>query len=269
MNRFCFPRMVLAGTFLVLAAAVAQTGKAAAQSQGSWSQVPALPTSCYVQRDQPLDQLQTARNALQEELNGIETVNNALKERLGAVDISVQASRTQAFLMKNPQRGMEIMQSMASGGQAVSDAVLKHDEWMKSWGQDLNAAKEAYQAELKVIQPAATKFTNESMLGGNPAQARAAAAAYNPAYEKICRDYFTPATAKFPVLLTRLRTYFVEDYVPALEPGVTALKGQFEMYGIDGQGYRNPEHLKAAIEYLNQAIEVFRSRRQQSLGTAP
>lgn len=54
----------------------------------------------------------------------------------------------------------------------------------------------------------------------------AAAVAYNPAYEKICRDYFTPATAKLPALLTRLRTHFMEEYVPAMQRGFLATKGQ-------------------------------------------
>ena len=107
------------------ASAQARQGGPTAQGRGAgppdhWSFVPPLATSCFAD-DEFLEKVDAARTAIDAETERQRKINAAAKERFDNMDMAEKAQRMQAFMMKDPQAAMKMMQgeqAAVTAGQA-------------------------------------------------------------------------------------------------------------------------------------------------------
>src|SRR5688572_25449316 len=92
---------------------------AAPPAQDPWTKAPSLPTTCYVESDNYPDKFRAAIDAIQVDMDRQEQVNDQLQERVAQLDPMEQASRTQKYMMANPEEGMKLMQQNATLGETV------------------------------------------------------------------------------------------------------------------------------------------------------
>ena len=265
-------RSMLAALLLAVASldAAAQTATA-----DPWRKVPAAPTTCYPD-DGLADRIDKAITELNTEITRQSQVNADLRKRFDAMDMSERAQRMQAFMMKNPQEAMKILQAeQAAGAKATSD-VTAVNETVKRLSQQLASDqasfKEAVDKAVKPIQDkqqvmmktrtkprgeAGVMFITEADKG----QYLALIQQENAAYENVCASYFG-AGGRFQTYLSNYRTQAIEVLHPvdANDPIVL----QMSIMDSPTGGYRSTSAMQGVQTYLQVFRNVYGVRRMKA-----
>src|SRR5688572_9976240 len=136
MTKSTWSRMAAAGVLtLGIATTVASQG-AVAVSPGTpaqatqpdhWRLVPALPTSCF-DGDGFSEKIDAARTAMDAEMEKQRKINETAKAQFDAMDMMEKSRRMQAFMMKDPQAAMKMMQAEQAAGTAANAGIAEAGE---------------------------------------------------------------------------------------------------------------------------------------------
>lgn len=270
-------RAIIAAAILTCVLA-AQGPAQAAASTDPWKRVPAAPTSCYVD-DGYEAKLLLAREEIATEMAKQTEMNAKLKEKFAALDGQEKVQRIQAYMMKDPQAAMEMMQaqqadaaSMTSGitsANADEGALRKELETHKArFNSAADAVAESFRSQRTQLVNTKAKATGEG--GGFEFASAADRARYlslfdqeNAEYEKLCSTYFG-ANGTFPAWLNAYRTKVIEKVIDAGTKQDAAVALQMAIMDTPTGGYRSTATLSGVRDYLHEVIQVYTLRRHKA-----
>lgn len=257
----------------VTLAALGWTGAVRAQSEPAdpWTRVPALPTGCYYDAGN-LDLFNKANAALQAEDTRQRKINDDLQQQFNQMDPTAKAQKMQAFMMKDPQKAMAVMQAMqASAGTATSQVNSSMAEDQKL-DQELEALHAKFKGEvgalLKPINDKADAFAKAHTQPGeagpyfpnkaDEAQYSRILAERNSAYDKVCAGYWGPS-GLVQAWLGRYKTLRVNEAKAYATNDDTVLL-QMQIMESPSGGYRSVYALEAAQKYTAKVISIIEQR---------
>jgi len=229
-----------------------------------WAQVPALPTACYTENDPFGEKAYAASEALESEAMRLEEANGAIEEQLGNMDIMEQQERMMAFMMEHPEDAQRYMEALQQGGQAAQSQTPEMAERYLQLDAKLKDLQAQYDAALRqAMDPlearrnqlhSSDEECNEAWL----AQVAAVSKEENQAYDQLCASWWK--AGPFHDWFTEFKQYQIEWGAQQDEHGDTA-KLNYEVMGIATDAYRPTYSLRAPIEYLRLAPQVFSNRK--------
>ena len=238
-----------------------------------WAGVPPLPTACYTANDPFADQASAATEALNVRKAQQDEINQAIEQQYGEVDMSELQQRMMTFMMEHPDKAQQYMQAVQQGGQQVQELTPELAERSGQLETELKELMAAYDAELQ--QTWGPIEERKQVLGASLAKtcnidlvARAAAleAEKNRAYERLCSSWWP--TGPFHDWFARYKQFKIEEAAHWVEHAGTA-KLNYEVMGVAADDYRSTEDLKAPIEYMNRANDVFFKREHAPVSEEP
>jgi hypothetical protein len=240
----------------------------------AWKRVPAVPTTCYPD-DDFVDRLNAASTAIQADIDRQREVNAQATQRFAAMDMMEKAQRMQAFMMKNPQAAMKMMQAEQAAGAAVATSVPEASENAKRLESELQRQQASFvaaaEAAVKPVRAKQQQLIDTKTVAVGEAQismftAAADHAQYvqliaqeNAEYEKACAPYFG-AGGTFPKWLTSYRTEVIEKLIENGDAGESAMIMQMAAMDLPDGGYRSTYEAEQAINYLNWQRRVYSTR---------
>jgi len=239
--------------------------------------VPAAPTSCYPD-DGFADLLAKASADLEVEITRQGKLNAEIQTAYDAMDMGEKARRMQAFMMKNPQEGMRMLQAQrdlatsatASGMAANSNAGSLDDEFadlktkFNSAVDQAVAPIKAKQQEMLKTRTRRTEAENEWLTPADKAQYAALVQQENAAYEKVCSSYFA-VSGLFRVWLQSYKTKVLEPNLAIAEASEGAVVLQMKIMDTPTGGYRSTTTLEAVRDYLGKLGAVYSLRHHKAL----
>jgi len=266
------------GTALALLGA---TGVVRAQSASAdpWGRVPAVPAGCYYEAAD-FERFSQAEAAMAAEYTRQKKVNDDLTNEFNKMDMSVKMQRMQAFMMKDPQKAMAMMQGMqASAGRMTAQAQTSSTELPKL-DQDLDALHAKFKGEvgtlLKPIDDRAAAFFNAHKAKGeagdyipnkaDEAQYLAILHEKNVAYEKMCAAWWGPGS-QVQGWLGRYKTLLTTE-ATSYETNDATLVVQMQIMDSPSGGYRSLYQAEAARKYTEKVRTIMEQRPdKQSVST--
>jgi hypothetical protein len=227
-----------------------------------WSEVPALPDSCYRDADDFIARLDATMEALAaEEARQVE-INAAIDGELRTMDMAEQQQRMMDFMMEHPEKAQEYMQAMNQQGQAVLDVVTAMSEERIQLHGESNELVARYDTDIgEFLAPSQARYEDwaqrfwEEKAPESEGQQRVAE--INASYEEFCASWWKQGT--FHEYFARLQQSFVDD-VAKSDDAVPAMLKSHEMMGISTEGYRSTQGIRAAQEYVRQVRLIFNKR---------
>ena len=227
-----------------------------------WSQVPALPSSCYEESDGFIARLDTTTEALAAEEARQSEINAAIDGELRNMDMAEQQQRMMDFMMEHPEQAQEYMQAQSQQAQTVLDVVTNMSEERVQLHTESSELVTRYDAELaESLAPSRARYQDwvdrfwEENAPESEGQQRVAE--INVAYEEFCATWWKQGP--FHEHFTRLRQAFIND-VTQTDGAVPAMLRNHEMMGVSTEGYRSTQGIRAAQEYLRQVRLIFTKR---------
>jgi hypothetical protein len=268
----------LTAVVFTIALGLASDVTAQAAPLNPWTMVPAPATTCHAD-DDFIEKLDAAKTALGEAMQRQATVNAAAKEKFDAMDMSEKAQRMQAFMMKNPQEAMQMLQAeqaaSTSGQAAVAEAgesATRLEAELARLQASFNIAADqavkpvqARQNELieaktvEVGEAGISMFTNAA----DHAQYVRLIAEENAAYETACAPHFG-ANGTFHTWLSSYRTEVLDKMIIAGEAGEGALVVQMAAMSLPGGGYRSTAAFQQADNFIQKMRNVYQLRRSKA-----
>lgn len=262
-------RLTAALTILVFSASPDIAAQAAAAD--AWKMVPSLPTTCY--RDDDFnDKLSAASVKLQSEVERQAGINAAARERFDKMDMSEKAQRMQAFMMKNPQQAMKMMQAEQAAGASTVSSMEQMGEITKRLETELtrlqasfsSASEEAVRpikAKQKQLIDAKTVLVGEAQISmfttaADHAQYVKLIEEENAAYEKACAPYFGTG-GSFHQWVSSYRTEVVDKLISSGEATDGAMVMQMQAMDVPGGGYRSTVPLQQVNTSLTKLRTVW------------
>ena len=255
-------------------------GAAAAQTAAPdpWTRVPAVPTS-YYSDDDFVDRVSKVSVAVSTDIDIQEKLNAEIKKSFDAMDGMQKAQRMQAYMMKNPQEAMKMMQAMQAAGNTVTAGVSSANTNNTRLEQELATHKTNFSAALdKTLKPLQAR--QEEMIktrtqpkgeagmefksAADLAQFTALVQQENAEYEKVCASFFGPKGA----LTTWLASYkenVAKKMIAAGESNDSVMMAQIAIMDTPTGGYRSTAGLEGVRDYLAKLREVYSLRRHKKV----
>jgi len=247
----------------------------AAQSGSAdpWSRVPAAATS-YYSDDDFVSKVDAAYAAINTDIDKQAKVNAAIKKNFDEMDMTQKMQRIQAYMAKNPQEAMKVMQAMQAsanktteGVNATSTKSIRLEEELPGHKTNFNAALEKtlkpLQARQDELIKTRTKAVSEGEIGfktaADAAQYAALVQQENAEYEKICGNYFGPK-GEFTTWLASYKDNIAKNMIPAGESNDQAIITQLSIMDTATGGYRSTAGLEGVRDYLGKLKELYSLR---------
>jgi hypothetical protein len=244
----------------------------------AWKLVPALPTTCY--RDDAFnDRLRAAGVAITNEVERQGKINAAARERFDNMDISEKAQRMQAFMMKNPQAAMKMMQGEQAAGASAQTAIAEAGEAGKRLETELQQLQASFRtaaeqsvkpikAQQKQLIDTKTTAVGEASIpmftnAADHAQYVRLVAQENAAYESACAPYFG-ASGSFHKWVSGYRTEVIDKLMSTTDAGEGAMIMQMQAMDLPGGGYRSTVPLQQVNTFLNRLQTIWGIRENQA-----
>ena len=252
-------------TFGISAALPAQTA-----APDPWKRVPPVPTSCYADAEFAT-QVNATIQETSADIDRQKDLNATVKERFDAMDIMEKAQRMQAFMMKNPQEAMKLMQADPAAVASATAAVQATARLDKELADHKSAFEAAVDKAVKpvlarqeVLIQTTAKFVGEGVLAAaDHAQHVALVQQENAEYEKACAPYFGPKGA-FNAWLENYRTDVIDKMIAVTEANDAMVVGQMAIMDTPTGGYRSTAKLEGVHNYLRQLYKVSSYRRPKA-----
>jgi len=259
----------LAAGFVALASPALMRAQSAAADP--WSRVPSLPTACYYDHAD-FERFDNAYMALVAETARQKKINDDLQNQLNSMDGMVKAQKMQAFMMKNPQKAMEVMQAMQAGAVTATNTVQTSSTEGPKLDQELEALHVKFRAEItsliKPIDDRAAAFANAHSKPGeagyvftskaDEAQYHAIVKERNAAYDKVCASWWG-ANGQVHAWFGRYKTLLVNE-AQGYDANSAAIVTQMQILDAPSGGYRSTYSFEAASRYLERARSIFQNR---------
>lgn len=258
-------------TLVMGAEAAAQTAAA-----DPWKRVPAAPTSCYPDDDFG-DKVTKASADLEAEIARQVKLNGEIQATFDAMDMSEKARRMQAFMMKNPQEAMRIMQAERAAGTAATSSMMASnadasslDDEFARLTADFNAAVDkavkpikARQQEMLKTRTRRTEAESEWLTPADKAQYATLVQQENAEYEKVCATYFAPG-GPFPVWLRSYQAKVIEPGIMVAEASEGAVVLQMKVMDTPTGAYRSTATLEGVRDYLRRLDAAYGLRHHKA-----
>jgi hypothetical protein len=274
MEKPIWRRYAAAASLAVLASSAPVAGQSA--SADPWSRVSPLPTGCY------FDAADNARfdkvdAALVADLERQKTINEEVRKQFDALDGRAKMQRIQAFMMKDPQKAMAMMQAMQAGAARITSGV----QTASTEGPKLEAEVEALHAKFRsettaLLEPfdekaaAFAKAHTKVTEGGDYFPNKADEAQWklmlqerNAAYDKVCANWWN-ASGPVHAWAGRYKTSLANE-AKSYEAQDDAIVMQVQMMDSPSGGYRSLYQLEYTRRYAAKVRSVFYSRPDKGL----
>ena len=236
-----------------------------------WSRVPAPPTGCYYD-GADVERFANAYAAITADYTRQKALNDELTLQFDRMDMGVKMQRMQAFMMKDPQKAMAMMQAM----QATAGKVTTQVQTSSTEGPKLDQALEAIHAKfkaevnplLKPINDKADAFAKAHTKPGeagnyfpnnaDEAQWKQMLAERNPAYEGMCAGWWG-ASGQVQAWLGNYQAFLVNE-AKSYEFNDGAIVLQMQIMDSPSGGYRSVYPLEAAYKYTEKVRSIMAMR---------
>jgi hypothetical protein len=236
-----------------------------------WTKVPAAPTTYF--RDLDFSQrLHSLAIELQDLRRQQEEINTSIQmeyQKLGPMEI---VNRMNAFMMKDPQRAMKMMEAQQATASQVTGTVTSRDAVKKERETELEELGAAYKAEMEAAAKPYQAKRDEirktgavSVLAGADwaFKTKADETAYNEQVGKQNADisarsvaWFGPS-GKFTAWLAKYRSTVIDPMARGDEAIDGIAASQFAIMETPAAAYRSTAQMKAAQEYLEVMRKVY------------
>jgi hypothetical protein len=246
---------------------IAQTAQADA-----WKLVPTAPTACFSD-DGFGDRLAAAKTAIDADIEKQERINAAATERFNNLSGAERAQRMQAFMMRDPQAAMKMLQGEQTAGIAMATAVSEADGAAQRLAAELPILHDSFRAAVeRAVQPvrartdalikAKTVLTGEAQVpmftaAADHAQYVQLVAEENAAIDQACAPFFG-ANGSLRRWLASYRAEVIDKLSGGDQPDVMTM--QMAAMGMSGGGYRSTAALMQARNYVQQMSVVYAAR---------
>ena len=267
----------IAVTVLLTCVSSAHLSAQAAATADPWKRVP-VPTSCYVD-DGSEAKLYKAKEEIEADKAKQDELNATVKEKFEAMDMREKMSRMQAYMMKDPQAAMKMMQAQQADAASMTSGITAAGEDQEALNKELeshkarfNSAADAvskpFQAQRDAYIKAKAKTTMEgaSFAFGSQADVDGYLALFaqeNAAYEKMCEPFFGP-NGTFPTWLSAYRTKVTEKQIDAGVKQDATIANQMVIMDTPTGGYRSTAPLKGVRDYMNEVLKVYALRKHKA-----
>lgn len=238
-----------------------------------WAKVPVFPSGCYSSKDDFVEKLAGAKEAVTKEFDRQEKINDDLLNRFKALGPAEIQTRLQSFMMENPEEGMKLMQQNQAVGDKYTEAQLKAeanrqklvgelDDLKARWSASLAKARAPVDARFKELDARAQK--DLVAIGESRTYAPWAVKEYdalvlqwNAETQKVCGEWWT-ASGPFQSWLKRYKENVVQNQIPTLEAEDNAGAG-FMVHLLDTPeaSFKSTATVRAVREYIQRVSEVF------------
>lgn len=263
-----------------LGIAVPARGQTAADP---WRRVPAATTSCFADDGVP-GQLHDIRIAIEDDLRQQTQVNNELRKKFEKMDMMEMSQRMQAYMAKNPQEAMKLMQAQQQAATGIRTDVTSADAANRTLMTQRDELKAAFdKATGDAIAPIDARIKEyvdaKTMLVGEAGRGFSAKAAYDgyvallaqrdAAYERACTPFFK-AGGSYHTWLTDYKTKVAEPNAAAVDARDNIVGQQMViMQTPNGPGFRPLGPFMSARDYLREAETVYSFRASKAKPTVP
>jgi hypothetical protein len=271
----------LAGVITLASIGTATNVFAQTAQADAWKLVPAAPAACFSD-DGFEDKVAAAKTAIDADMEKQEKVNAAATERFNNLSGAERAQRMQAFMMKDPQAAMKMLQGEQAAGIALATAVSEADAASQRLEAELPNLHDSFRAAVeRAVQPvrartdalikAKTVLAGEAQVpmfttAADHAQYVQLVAEENAAIEQACAPFFG-ANGSLQKWLASYRTEVTNKLSGGDQPDFMII--QMAAMDLPGGGYRSTAALMHARNYVQQMSVVYAARPihvQASLG---
>jgi hypothetical protein len=233
-----------------------------------WSRVPPATTNCYV-NDGFDDKIDKAVAALDADISRQTELNAKIKEQFQAIDGMEKARRMQAWMMKNPQEAMKMMQGLQTAGATINSQITasstngpRLDQEFKDHAANFRAAVDNALKPIEAKMAELTRTKGIQAEGGvtfapaDQAQYAVLIKQKNVAYEKVCGSFFGPTTI-FATWLSGYKTHVISDVIAPQETSDAAMVSQMAIMDSPTGGYRSTAKLEGVRDYLRRVRAAY------------
>jgi len=272
--------------FLTAAAAglvCAQSLAAPPAAPGPWAKVPALPTACYWNQDQWMEQNNAAIEAVQQDHYKQNDINGAIKQKATDTfneDPMAVAQRMQQAMMNDPENAQKYMEQMMQQGQQAQTEAPAQQEKEKQLEAESKSVMKQYEAALaKAMAPADARWTALKNKMGIPMDSpgpgelgvpdwawnewHAILSDRDRAYVANCAQWWT-ATGPLHAYMKRYKDYLVQERIPYEKKfSDEAELEHYRTLNVPTEGWRTTTDYEAAEDYMKVASALFGARAHQ------
>jgi hypothetical protein len=242
-----------------------------------WKKVPALPTTYFRDLDfsKKLGELRT--EIVEEQRKQFE-INNDIEAQYGKMDMMEISRRMQAYMAKDPQKAMKMMQAQAAAASAIKSDIVSGDEAKTERNAELEKLKDEYKADMEAVaRPFRAKREEIRKTGtvrvvehgSGPSwafQTKEAETAYNEQVDKENAEisarsvaWFGPS-GKFTAWLASYRETVLVPNAKAVEANDEIKAAQMAIMETPTAAYRSTAQMTAVSEYLEVMRKVYELR---------
>ncbi len=236
-----------------------------------WTKVPAAPTTYFADRDFSVKLHDLAVEVGDAHRKQTE-INIDIEAQYGKLDIMEVTRRMQAFMAKDPQKAMKMMQAQAAaasamtsdvqaGAEAKTERDSEFEKLSAAFKSEMEAAAKPFQAKREEIKKTGTKSVMEG--ASWVFTSKAAETAYNEQVDKENAEISARSAAwfgpggKFTAWLASYRATVLEPNARAEEANDEIKTAQLAIMETPGAAFRSTAQLKAVREYLEVMVKVY------------
>ena len=247
-----------------------------------WRRVPAPATSCFAD-DGISRQLSDIRLSIEDDLRKQTEVNNELRKKFDKMDMMEKMQRMQAYMAKNPQDAMKMMQAQQQAATGMRTNVLSADADNTRLMEQRDELKAAFDkatgdatgpVDAKIKQYVDSKTVLMEIGRGFPDKAAhdgyvALLTQRDAAYEKACAPFFK-AGGPYHTWLNDYKTKVAEPNA-AVQDSQDGIVGQqmVIMQTPNGPGFQPLGPFMSARDYLREAEKVYSFRSAKAKPVVP
>ena len=248
-----------------------------------WTRVPAAATSCFSDDGIP-GQLHDIRISIEDDLRKQTLVNNELRGKFEKMDMMEISRRMQAYMAKNPQEAMKLMQAQQQAATGIRTDVKSADAANTTLMAQRDELKAAFDKatgdavapiDVRIKEYVDTKTVLAGEIGrGFPTKAAhdgyaALLAQRNAAYEKACTPFFKSG-GSYHTWLSDYKTKVAEPNAAAVDARDNIVGQQMViMQTPNGPGFRPLGPFMSARDYLREAEKVYSFRAEKAKPIVP
>jgi len=242
-----------------------------AQAPDPWRKVPAAPTTYFA--DQAFSSaLHDLAVQVGDERRKQTEINGDIQAKYGQLDMQEIMKRMQAFMAKDPQKAMKMMQAQAAAASAIKSDIHSGDEAKTARNEEfeklsaefkaeMEAAAKPFQAKREDIKKTGTVSVME---GASWAfKTKAAETAYNEQVDKENAEVSARSVAwfgpggKFTAWLASYRATVLDPNAKAEEANDEIKTAQMAIMETPTAAYRSTAQMTAARAYLEVMQKVY------------
>ncbi len=267
----------IAAAVILTCVCAAQGLAQAAATTDPWKRVPAAPTSCYVD-DGYEAKLRQAREDIAADMEKQSELNATIQEKFAAMDGQERRRRMQAYMMKDPQAAMKMMQAQQTDAESMQSAIAEANADEQALRKELetltgnfnsaaDAAAKPFQAKREeLIKTKATLDIAGVVSFAKQADVDSYLALFaqqNAAYEKMCEPFFG-SNGTFTNWLSAYRTKVIQPRIDGGVVGDATIASQMAIMDTPTGGYRSTAPLKGVRDYMQEVIRVYALRKHKA-----